>query len=144
MATVEIAGEDVVRRLVDTRNRHDANALAPLFAKDAVTYNPLTPEGLRGREAILKGNEVIGKAFPDFNERLVNIIAKGDAVATEVIATGRHSGALELPTGTIAPTNRQFTLRIADFFRFNKEGLISEERAYFDMASFLQQLGLKP
>jgi len=35
-------------------------------------------------------------------------------------------------------------MRGADFYRLNREGLIVEQRSYFDMASFAQQLGLKP
>ncbi len=144
MATVEVAREDVVRRRADVLNRRDANAVAALYAQDAVSYDPITPEGLKGREAIRKLNENFLKAFQDINIRPLNTIAKGDTVAAEWVYTGRHSGALELPTGTLAPTNRQVTVRVANFYRFNREGLISEERVYWDIAGFLQQLGLKP
>ncbi len=144
MATVEVAREDIVRRLADAQSRRDANAEAALYAQDAVRYNPMTPERLKGREAIRKWSEDSLKAFSDINIRPLNINAKGDTVAAEWVVTGRHTGAFELPTGTLAPTNRQVTIRGASFLRFNREGLISEERLYFDMASFLQQLGLKP
>ncbi len=144
MATVEVAREDIVRRQVDAINRRDHNAEAALYSQDAVRYTPITPEGLKGRDAIRKWSEDSAKAFSDINIRLLNVNAKGDTVAAEFVATARHSGAFELPTGTLAPTNRQFTIRGANFFRFNREGLISEERLYFDTASFLQQLGLKP
>ncbi len=141
---MEIAREDVVRRLADAMNRRDVNALAALYAQDAVVYSPVTPEGRRGREAIRKNHENLDKAFQDPNVRFLNINAKGDTVAVEYVATGRHSGALELPTGSLAPTNREVTIRGATFYRFNREGLISEERGYFDVASFLQQLGVRP
>ncbi len=144
MATVEVAREDIVRRLADAINRRDANAVAALYAQDAVSYDPIAPEGLKGRDAIRKLNESFAKAFQDASIRPLNITAKGDTVAAEWVMTGRHSGALELPTGILAATNRQVTVRGASFYRFNREGLISEERGYFDMASFLQQLGLKP
>ncbi len=144
MATVEVAREDIIKRRTDAINRRDTSAVAALYAPDAVSYAPITPEGLRGRDAIRKSGETFLKAFPDINQRLLNINAKGDTVAAEWVATGRHSVALELPTGTLAPTNRQITVRGATFYRFDREGLISEERSYFDMASFLQQLGLKP
>jgi steroid delta-isomerase-like uncharacterized protein len=143
MTTVEVAREDIVRRLADAMNRRDANAEATLFAQDAVRYNPMTPEGLRGRETIRKVSENLAKAFPVLNVSVLHISAKGDTVAAEWVATGRHSGALELPTGSLPPTNREVTIRGANFYRFNREGLISEDRGYYDMASFLQQLGLK-
>ncbi len=144
ITTVEVSREDVLRRLADAQDRRDVNAVVALYAQDAVTYDPIAPEGRRGRDAIRKWNEDAVKAFPDLNIRHLNIIAKGDTAAAEVVFTGRHSGAFELPTGTLAPTNRQVTIRAAIFYRFNREGLISEQRVYLDMAGFLRQLGLKP
>ncbi len=144
MATVEVAREDIIRRLGDAISRHDANARYALYAQDAVSYSPIAPEGRRGREAMRKQFEDNLKAFPDLNMKLLNINAKGDTVAAEWVMTARHSGAFELPTGSLAPTNRQFTLRGTTFCQFNREGLISEERVYFDVAGFLKQLGLKP
>ncbi len=143
MSTVEVAREDIVRRLADAMNRRDANAETALFAQDAVRYNPMRPEGVRGREAMRKVSENLAKAFPIMTISIMHISAKGDTVATEWVATGRHSGALELPTGSLAPTNREVTIRGANFYQFNREGLISEDRGYYDVASFLRQLGLK-
>jgi len=34
-------------------------------------------------------------------------------------------------------------LRGATFYRFNREGLIAEQRDYFDIAGLMQQLGVK-
>ena len=142
MATVEVAREDIVRRQLAAIGR-DPNAVAALYAPDAVRYDPITPEGMKGRDAIRKFQEMMAKAIPDISTRAVSITSKDDTVAAEWIVTGTLSGPIELPTGTLAPTNRQFTLRGATFYRFNNEGLIAEHRQYFDMASFAQQLGVK-
>jgi steroid delta-isomerase-like uncharacterized protein len=144
MATVEVAREDIVRRLAEVMSLGDAGAEAALFAPDAVRYNPIAPEGVRGREAIRRVSENLAKAFPVLNVSMLHISAKGDTVAAEWVATGRQSGPLELPTGSLPPTNREVTMRGANFYRFNREGLISEDRGYYDLAGFLQQLGLKP
>src|SRR2546425_13067656 len=144
MATVEIVKEEVVRKFADALKQRDANAVAALHAPDAELHLPFRPEGVKGRDAVRKFNEPLLKALQDIDIRTLNIAAKGDVVAPEFVLTARHTGALELPTGTLPPTNRQVTLPAAVFFRVNREGLIAELRGYFDMAGFLQQLRVKP
>jgi steroid delta-isomerase-like uncharacterized protein len=141
---VEVAREDVYRRFADAIKQGDANAVAALHAPDAVISLPLTPEGVKGRDAVRKFNESLLKAIRDIDIRTLNVATKGDTLAAEFVLTGTHSGALELPTGTLPPTNRQVTLPAAVFFRINREGLIAEARGYLDTAAFLQQLGVKP
>jgi len=142
--TVEVAREEVFRKFADALKHRDANALAALHALDAELNLPFRPEGVKGRDAVRKFNEPLFKALQDIDIRTLNIAAKGDVVAAEFVLTARHTGALEMPTGTLPPTNRQVTLPAAVFFRVNHEGLIAEARGYFDMANFLQQLGVKP
>src|SRR6058998_4406350 len=146
MATVEVAREDVYRRFAEAIKQGDADAVAELHAPDApdaVLSLPLTPEGVKGREAVRKFNESLLKALQGIDIRTLNIATKGDILAAEFVLTAKHSGALELPTGTLPPTNRQVTLPAAVFFRINREGLIAEGRSYFDMVNFLKQLGVK-
>ncbi|TMI26249.1 ester cyclase [Candidatus Bathyarchaeota archaeon] len=143
MATVEVAREDVVRRQIESVGR-DANVDDALYAPDAVRYDPVTAQGMKGRDAIRKWHEMIVKAFTDADSRVVSIISKGDFAAAEWAATGIHSGAFEMPMGTVGPTNRRVTLRGATFYRFNREGLIVEQYDYWDNANFAQQLGVKP
>ena len=145
MATVEVARETIAKRLAEAISKRDANAIAALHAPSAVNYFPGSPEAIQGREAIRKFNETMSKAFQDTEMKFSNIIPKGDTVAVEFIFKGKNTGQLELPSGTILPaTNRQVTLPGALFLRVNDEGLIAEQRIYFDNASFLQQLGVKP
>jgi hypothetical protein len=46
--------------------------------------------------------------------------------------------------GTIPATNMQMDLPFAVFVRIGADGLITEERRYFDLAGMLGQLGLMP
>jgi steroid delta-isomerase-like uncharacterized protein len=143
MATVEVAKEDVVRRQIESVGR-DASVDDALYALDAVRYDPVTPQGMKGRDAIRKWHEMLAKASTDADSRAVSIISKGDTAAAEWVITAIHSGPFEMPMGTVAPTNRQVTLHGATFYRFNREGLIAEQRDYFDLAGLMQQLGVKP
>jgi len=117
--------------------------VAALHAPEPVISLPLTPEGVKGRDAVQKFNEGLLKALRDIDIRTLNIATKGDILAAEFVLTARNSGALELPTGTLPPTNKQVTLPAAVFFRFNREGLIAEAHGYFDVANFLKQLGVE-
>jgi steroid delta-isomerase-like uncharacterized protein len=141
--TVEVAREEVFTRFANALKQRDANGLAALHAPDAELHLPFRPEGVKGRDAVRKFNEPLLKALQDIDIRTLNIAAKGDVVAAEFVLTARHTGALEMPTGTLPPTNRQVTLPAAVFLRINREGLIAEARGYFDMVGFLQQLGVK-
>ena len=143
MATVEVSREDIVRRQIESVGR-DAKADDALYAADAVRYDPVTPQGMKGRDAIRKYQETIAKAFQDVEARTLSVVSKGDITAWEWIFTLTNGGPLELPTGNLAPTSRRVTMNGATFYRFNREGLIAEQRDYFDIAGLMQQLGVKP
>ena len=143
MATVEVAREDIIRRLEKIIAR-DADAVAALYAPDAVRYDPTAPQGMKGREAIRKYQEGLSKAFQEVSARTVSVVSKGDMTAWEWDFSLTNTGPLEMPTGTLAPTNRRVRMQGATFYRFNREGLIAEQRDYFDIAGLMQQLGVKP
>jgi predicted ester cyclase len=71
-----------------------------------------------------------------------NFLGTGDQFAVEVTGRGTHKGQLEGPGGPIEPTNKSVDFRGAMFGRTNSDGLITEERRYFDMAGIMGQLGL--
>src|SRR6266705_4236863 len=59
--------EAASRKFADTFNKHDLDALAKLYAEDAVAYDPMYPEPLRGREAIRKDAATFFRGFPDIH-----------------------------------------------------------------------------
>lgn len=138
--------EDTSRKLADAQNKHDPEKVATFYASDAVAYDPMYPEPLRGREAIR--NEAAGffKGFPDLRFEMVSVIEKDDrSGAAEVRLTGTNTGPIESPTGDeIPPTNKKMDLKGAAFVRLNERGEIVEERRYYDVGTFLRQLGLMP
>jgi len=108
-----------------------------------VTYIPRFPEPIKGREAVLKFFEALFKAYPDFETRMLNTVAKGDTVANEAIMVGTFKGPLPTSQGPIPPTGRHFELKFANFGRINPKGLFTEVRYYYDTADYFKQLGLK-
>jgi predicted ester cyclase len=93
---------------------------------------------------IAKGFKMFDKALPNLKEELVSIIAEDDRVVCEVVETATFSGPMEFPTGVIAPTNRSYKLPVASFFRVNSQGLIVEQRTYWDTADWADQMGIDP
>jgi steroid delta-isomerase-like uncharacterized protein len=138
--------EETSRKAADAFNKHDLDALANLYAEDAVAYDPMYPEPLRGRAAIRKDAATFFKGFPDIRYEIISTIEK-DARngADEVRMTGTHTGPLETPTGEeLPPTNKRVELRGGAFTRLNERGEIVEERRYYDVATVLRQLGVMP
>jgi steroid delta-isomerase-like uncharacterized protein len=138
--------EETSRKLADAQTKHDSEAVARLYASDAVAYDPMYPEPLRGREAIVKDSDGFFSAFPDLRFEIVSMIEKDDrSGAGEVRLTGTHTGPLESPTGEIIPpTNKKIDLKGGAFVKLNDRGEIVEERRYYDVATVLRQLGVMP
>ena len=71
----------------------------------------------------------------------MNIAAKANFVATELVGAGTSTGPTELPgRDPIPPTGRRVEFGLAGFFRVNSDGLIAEERYYYDRMARLQQV----
>ena len=137
---------DAARKLANGISAHDLDAATKAYATDAVAYDPMYPEPLRGQDALRKDNEGLFRAFPDVRFELVTIIeADAQSGAGEVRMTGTHTGPLETPTGEeIPPTNKRIDLKGAVFARVNDRAEIVEERRYYDVGTLLRQLGIMP
>ncbi|TMC56423.1 MAG: ester cyclase [Chloroflexi bacterium] len=138
--------EETSRKLADTFSRHDLEGLANVYAADAVAYDPMYPEPLRGRAAIKKDAATFLRGFPDLRFEIVSIFEKDDRNgAGEMRLTGTHTGPLETPTGDeVPPTNKRVDLKGGAFVRLNERGEIIEERRYYDVGTILRQLGIVP
>jgi steroid delta-isomerase-like uncharacterized protein len=138
--------EDQSKKLAKAISAHDLEATAKLYAANAVAYDPMYPEPLRGREAISKDNTVLFRAFPDVRFEIVSVIEKDDrSGAAEIRLIGTNTGPLATPTGQeIPPTNKRVEIKGAAFAKLNESGEIIEERRYYDVATFMRELGLMP
>ena len=134
--------EDVIRRWEKAVNGHDAIAVGSIYTKDAPISDPSYPEPLIGAEGARKDAESYLKAFPNMTARILRMASNGDFVMGEVQFHGTNSGPMETPAGVIPPTNRSLELHVAFAARVNAQGLISEERRYYDTTAFMKALGL--
>jgi hypothetical protein len=64
----------------------------------------------------------------------------GSMYAFEVEVTGTNTGAM----GPLPATERPFMLRSVSVGRLSDDGLVEEQRDYWDLGSFLRQIGVIP
>ena len=137
---VPINAQQLAEKLQQAFTSGDPAAIAALYAEDAVLSE--NSEVSRGREAIQASYAALLRAFPDACPDFWNIMTCGDTFIYEGIQRPTHSGPLATPEGEIAPTGRKIELKFAFFAKMNAEGLIQEDRSYYDTAQMMQQLGL--
>jgi steroid delta-isomerase-like uncharacterized protein len=136
--------EEIVRSYWRAWSEHNVDHLLALLAPSFVSRSSLSRNRPADRERIALGFAMFDKALPDLREEVVSVIAEGDCVACQVIETATFTGPMELPTGTIAPTNRAYAVPVGSFFRLDARGLIVEQRTYWDTASWAQQIRVDP
>ena len=136
-------GREVVEKLVRAIERRDADALAELFAEDAVLHHPLSPERLAGRAAIAASEQALFEAFSEIDVEVVRVVAEADDVAIEVVVRATNTGPLDVGADEPLPaTGRRIELPSVWLLRVGADGKIVEERDYLDTASLFRQLGL--
>jgi steroid delta-isomerase-like uncharacterized protein len=128
--------EDVVRRHMESENRHDWEATLATF--DHPRYE-LVPTGqvFDGHDEVLGYYHASRRAFPDQRNEVTKLHFGDDAVVVEFDLLGTHDGEFL----GVAPTGRSFRTPMIAVFEFAGDR-IACERVYFDPGSILRQLGL--
>jgi steroid delta-isomerase-like uncharacterized protein len=130
---------EVSQRVIDAWNRHDADAIVPLFVEGGTSSNPLAGQGLTG-QAIASFAKALFTAYPDASFEIVGIgDTGGGLVAWQWLARGTNTG--PLADGS-SPTGRSVTLPGASFTQVESDKIRSEQ-AYHDRQTIDEQLGLK-
>jgi steroid delta-isomerase-like uncharacterized protein len=129
---------DVNDRTYAAWNAHDADAVAAVFAEDAVLREAGRPDEVHGRAAIRARAAALLTAFPDFHLERVVLLVDGDRHADRWIMTGTHQGELF----GVLPTARPVRIEGATFTRIGPDGLVVEDVHHVDYAGLRAQLGL--
>ena len=117
-------------------NAHDADAVAAVFAEDAVLREAGSPTVLHGRSAIRERAVALLTGFPDFHLERIDLLIDGERHADRWIMTGTHRGELF----GIPPTGRKVRVEGATFTRMGAHGLVVEDIHFVNTAGLLQQL----
>ena len=118
-------------------NAHDPDAVAAVFAEDAVVREVGNPVEAHGRAAIRARAAALLAAFPDFRLERVALVVDGATDADRWVMTGTHRGELF----GIPPTGRQVRVEGATFTRLGPDGLVVEDVHHTDLAGLMRQLG---
>ncbi len=128
---------EVVDLWVAAFNARDAAAAAALYAVDAVNTQFAAGPPVVGRETILAGLREFFTAFPDLTTSPIAQYSDGEWSIVEWLGTGTWKE----PFVGREPTGRSYTLRGCGFFWVHN-GLIQEQRGYWDRATWFGQIGL--
>src|ERR1700733_8204518 len=109
-------------------SEHNLDDMLSLLAPDFTSRSSLSQGHPVGKDRVAEGFKMFDKSLPDLKEEVVSIIAEDNKVVCEVIETATFTGPMELPSGSITPTNRSYKLPVASFFHINAQGLITEQR----------------
>ena len=128
----------IVQRLHDLWNTGDLARIPEIFHPDFAGHWPPSsrkPER-RGLPDVRAGIVSTRTAFPDWFEKVVDMVAEGDRVATRYISTGTHRGDF----WGLAPTGTKVTVHEMSIYRI-AEGKIIEQWCSIDELDRLMQLG---
>jgi steroid delta-isomerase-like uncharacterized protein len=107
--------------------------LAPDFAVHGIPGVPPSREGFEGAVRMFHAG------FPDWEDRIEDMVAEGDRVAIRLTGSGTHSGDFM----GIPPTGKRVTISGIAIYRL-AGGKVAEDRVQLDLLGMLQQLGAIP
>lgn len=124
----------VLRSESELWSKGNLAAADELYAPDFVCHFVVGPEwkGIDGIKSEVASHRA---SFPDWEEKVDDIIAEGDRVAIRFTSTGTQRGEFQ----GIAPTNRKVRIQEVAIFRL-VHGKIAEQWGIPDVHSLLEQL----
>jgi len=115
---------------------HDTPRTLATLADDIMYRVVASGAIVHGKEAVSKYYDVWWTAFPDVNIEIQRIVAAGEWVIAENIATATHLG----PWLGIPPTGKRTVQHLCAICRM-RDGLMIEETVYYDQLERIRQIG---
>lgn len=115
-------------------SKGDLSLIPGLYSEDFVAHAP-GGRVIHGRDGIRSTVEKHRIAFPDWKEKIEQIVADGDFVTTRFRSTGTHRGTF---LGH-APTGNKIEITELCMYRM-EDGKIAEQWIHPDIASLLRQI----
>ena len=133
----------IARQMLTGYNTADWNTLKSTLAPGVIYNEHGSQRKIQGPDAIVQALQAWKKALSDSQGKVTNAIAMGDTVAIEIIWSGTHDGTFTGPMGTLAPTGKKQTTPASMIIKFSGQKMVQINH-YFDLLTFLQQLGAMP
>ena len=130
--------KELVRRFFEAVERGDLDALDDLVATDAIDHTPF-PNQPAGIDGVKQTLAALRRAFPDFRQEILEMVAEGDRVAVRASLRGTHRGEfLGIP-----PTGRPVEVESIDILRVEGDKFV-EHWGMVDQMALMGQLGQMP
>lgn len=123
------------RHLVDVWNSQNLNAIKELYQHDAVFYDPLLGNEIKGQQ-ITQYAEGIYKAFPDLQFVVKDIAVSNGIAMAEWSQNGTNKGEI---LGKPA-TGRYIEIPAVSVLRYDDSGNLISHYDYWDMKKLLTDL----
>jgi steroid delta-isomerase-like uncharacterized protein len=125
--------------VVEAFNNDDWDTARDLIGE--ASYDEIgTGRSMDGADAIIETLQGWKAAMPDVTGTVTSATESGQRVVLEVTWEGTQTGVMVTGKGAIPPSGKRQTTPSAFVFEYENGGL-KESRNYFDMLSFLQQIG---
>ena len=132
--------ERILEDFAGAWSSHDVEKIASFFAGDAVYEEvPLGTFNRGGEEGVKAFAAGTFAAMPDFKVELSSVFGAGDWAAGEGILTGTQTG--EMPP--FPATGKRISVPFA-MIAEAQDGTLKRIALYWDLSTFLRQLGLGP
>jgi steroid delta-isomerase-like uncharacterized protein len=133
----------VARAHLDAFNRADWAGLKATMSSNSSYHEHGTQRLVEGPDEIVTVLKAWKTAMPDVAGTVRNVLTSGETVALEVTWQGTHTGPLETPSGSVPASGKAQTT--PGIWSIDvKDGKVASSRQYFDMLTFLQQIGAAP
>ena|SRR5690348_7522942 len=144
-SSVEARNMELMQTLDDAWNAKDLDTFSKRHRKDVVVRWPGKPP-TRGVDAHRQEAIDFYEAFPDqhIDNRPYRVFfASGDWTCSIARFTGHMTGPMKGPDDkAIKPTGKPFDVEFCTVAHWDENGQIIEENLFYDLVTFMQQIGL--
>jgi len=131
--------EKTIRDSFAAWNSHDVDEIASFYADDCIHEDVALGAVYHGKKELETSISGLFVWSPDVKFELKSCFGANHWVASEWVMSGTHAGIVP----GIPATGKSFSIRGASIYELRK-GRISRDCDYWNLASFLQQVGLMP
>jgi steroid delta-isomerase-like uncharacterized protein len=135
--------DQIARKIVTEYSSSNWTGLKSILTPDAVYNEVGTQRRVQGPDAIVQALQGWKTAMTDSGGNVTSSFASGDRVALQIMWQGTHNGPFTGPAGTLPPSGKHQKTAAAMIVKFQGDK-VKEIDHYFDMLTFLQQIGAMP
>ncbi len=131
--------ESIIKDSISAVNSHDIDKAISFYTDDCIYEDVAAGQVNHGKEELKAFLQEMFDMSPDVKFELKSVFSTGDWAASEWVMTGTHAG----NTPGLPATGKIFSIRGASIHQL-RNGKMSGQSDYWNLMSFLQQVGLMP